>query len=128
MTIYNEYLKQCVEDCSALDGNWQNPSDLTDPHNYCECIPGYLYLSDGSCYDCSLVDADCFSCSVSSQVFSCTECNSGLYLDKVGEDWCHPYEKNCIIEFDKQPALFVAASSIFPDVTATPYAAKKICP
>lgn len=87
-----------MDDCEELDGNWQDPEDLSDS---CECIPGFYQLSDGSCYDCSLGDADCFSCTYSSQVFTCTECNFGLYIDKVGNDWCHPYVENCIIEFDK---------------------------
>jgi len=78
MSIYSEFFKQCVDDCSELGGNWENPDNLFDTDNTCECIPGFFKLSDGSCYDCSLIDPDCFACSGLS---TCTECNYGLYLD-----------------------------------------------
>ena len=85
-TIRNEYLETCVEKCEDDDGHWMTPDDYqTESDSTCECQPGYHQLYDGSCFDCSLIDEDCYDC-YNSECFGCVDDNQ--YVDYINGTWC----------------------------------------
>lgn len=100
------------------------PDDYqTDDDSECICQPGYHQLGDGSCFDCSLIDEDCFECDGS----KCTGCvDDNQYVDLVNETYCQEKIENCIIDIGLQPLGFINANKLFPQLGAS--STIKSCP
>lgn len=102
------------------------PADYeTEDDSSCECQPGFYQLGDGSCYDCSLVDEDCFECNVN----TCTGCvNDNQYVNLINGTWCQEKIQNCIIDVALQPTGFINAYLLFPELDTPTTNQIKSCP
>lgn len=94
------------------------PDDYqTEEDSTCVCQPGYYQISDGSCFDCSLIDEDCYDCDES----TCYGCaNDNQYVDYVNGTWCQEKIENCIIDIGLQPEGFIRAYYLFPELDKDP--------